>query len=38
MEYIEDRAYQNRETGRYTDRELANELWVDEAEIREYAY
>lgn len=37
-EYIEDRVYQNRESGKYSDSELANQLWVDEAEIREYSY
>ena len=37
-EYIEDRAYQNSLTHEYTTRELANELWVDEAEILEYSY
>jgi len=37
-EYIEDRAYQNSLTHEYTRKELANQLWVDEAEIREYEY
>lgn len=38
QDYIEDRVYQNKESWRYTTRELANQLWVDEAEIMEYEY